>query len=834
MGACSMPDPGGLSVHSVVPCKSRTLSDGARSYATLMSVQSKGKSRAPGAASSPKFFAVTPPESDGSFNSNCKSPEFRGIEAAELPFMRSRAFGLSNDQVSPVPLSPPLGQTSVPRTKTSSNEPALSAGPEDTASHLEGSTFQTGTMAIRIKESYLWCATVGVLLILQLIFDSIGHQFQYVPHASDWCCGLLLLYCMASVFALRFASSVRPYAPYLLAFGSLCMTCQVSWHWHSHVAQVKDSLLQQPVLLNVSSIRSINNSTAASFQSNAIPSSLYVSLYESIFGASALDFLDTATFLVVLFLHCVQSSFLCRLGSRIAATVSVLQYTVLVCWPLTSPHLHASCVCRIVATGIWTVHLIRSAYVWESEAKHQAAYIDNLLHSLAEGRKTLAEVRKTLAEVCKALKDGQTADSVLNHMLKNTMADASGCIDLYCQERPHGEDVDLLSKASNGLFRGMWWCKLREAVLRMVAGQYESEPEVVNLHQFAEDFVRGRDVEFECPLHAVMLDPMACNVILDNAVTNATRHGCRTNPEVKLTMRVSEQSHNADAATIDSPIESEMPVEVRFTVTNRADLSRPAVKHWSTQQPNEPQQSKSPNSPVLSDGLGLSHIWMVANRADMVAELWQNEDMVHFELYFQTTALPPDTSLLPQRAGIVSLTPRWEVLGLDDSGIARKSLLMNLEKALPNANVQMYGKDAAEVEEFERAALERADVIILDQNIDVDGQELYGSTILTKLRKRGYRGFACVRSGNSAQADNDLSLKSGAQWHVGKEVPIPEMIRQLRREYDAFMLKQENESRPLFEAQSTPSSLTAADDNPPGRVCRFDATSSCSGEAVQP
>ena len=99
-------------------------------------------------------------------------------------------------------------------------------------------------------------------------------------------------------------------------------------------------------------------------------------------------------------------------------------------------------------------------------------------------------------------------------------------------------------------------------MLRMVAGQYESEPEVVNLHEFAADFVRGRDVEFECPLHVVMLDPMACDVILDHAVTNATRHGCRTNPEVKLTMRVSKQSHNADAATIDSPIESKMPVEV--------------------------------------------------------------------------------------------------------------------------------------------------------------------------------------------------------------------------------------------------------------------------------
>ena len=176
-------------MHSVV-YKSSTFSDGARSIAAWVSVQSKGKSRAPGTASYPRFFAVTPNESDGSFNSNVKPPGFRGIETAELAFMRSRTFALSNDQVSPVPPSPPLGQTSVPRTKPPSNEPG--AGPEDTAGHLEGSTFQTETMAIRIKESYHRCATVGVLLILQLILDSIGHRFQYVPQASDWCCGLLL------------------------------------------------------------------------------------------------------------------------------------------------------------------------------------------------------------------------------------------------------------------------------------------------------------------------------------------------------------------------------------------------------------------------------------------------------------------------------------------------------------------------------------------------------------------------------------------------------------------------------------------------------------------
>ena len=215
----------------------------------------------------------------------------------------------------------------------------------------------------------------------------------------------------------------------------------------------------------------------------------------------------------------------------------MLQCTVLVCWPLTSPHLHASWVCRTGATGIWTVHLIRSAYVWESEAKDQAAYIDDLLHSLAEGRKTIPEVRK-------ALKDGQTADSVLNHMLKNTMADAPGCIDLYCHARPHGEDVDLLSKASGASSEG---CGGANCAKRC----WGWSPDNTHQSRFAEDFVRGRDVEFECPLHVVWLDPMACNVILVNTVTNAARHGCRTNPEVQLTMRVSQQSHNAQVKPAD-------------------------------------------------------------------------------------------------------------------------------------------------------------------------------------------------------------------------------------------------------------------------------------------
>ena len=64
----------------------------------------------------------------------------------------------------------------------------------------------------------------------------------------------------------------------------------------------------------------------------------------------------------------------------------------------------------------------------------------------------------------------QIGKDMLNHILKNIMAEAAGCIDLYlCTQGQdkvtHGTDI---------LYRGMWWCKLREATVSVAEGEYES------------------------------------------------------------------------------------------------------------------------------------------------------------------------------------------------------------------------------------------------------------------------------------------------------------------------------------------------------------------------
>ena len=638
-----------------------------------------------------------------------------------------------------------------------------SVGTTNTAAD-EGLSFPTTTRAICVKDLHHWCATIWVLLILQFSCD-FGHQGFQVSRPSTWCGLALLIYSVVSALAIYYGPSASPYAGYLLAIGSVLMTCQMALHWDSHMGQFKDTIGVESVWPRADMLQ---NSTAPGSKIASLSSPIS----SSAFGSSPVEIMDTAMLFVILFENCMQSSFLTRLGVRLTAVVSVVQWLVIVCWPFGNPSTHPAWLCRIVAAGLWTAHLIRSSYVWESDLKQQAQVIDNL--------------QETLAEVSKNLEDRQTADSVLNHILKNTMADAGGCIELFVEESGFTDSDDgLLSKASNILFRGMWWCKLREALLKMVAGRYEAEPSHVDIQRFVRDFVRGRDMEHECPADTVVLDPMVCNIVLDNAVTNAKRHGHPVDPQVKLTVSVTE-----DTMVLSDECRQLESVKVRFLVTNRANPSRPALQNrWSSQKACAPLPKDS-TRPTLSDGLGLQHISMVANASGMVAQLWQVGQEVYFELCLNTMVKPTEV-LEVQAVHVAHPFPAGlTIMGLDDSAIARRTLKVNLDRDVPTATTEMYGKDIAEVEEFKQAALQRADILILDENVDLPGNEEAGSAILQELIAAGYKGFACIRSGNSAASDVAQSLAAGAHWHVGKEVPIRDMLQEMRVEYNNFLSRE--------------------------------------------
>ena len=319
-------------------------------------------------------------------------------------------------------------------------------------------------------------------------------------------------------------------------------------------------------------------------------------------------------------------------------------------------------------------------------------------------------------------------------------------------------------------------------MLRLVAGRYETELVPTNLQGFTQDLIRGRDMEHDCPQGTVELDPMVCNVVLDNAVTNAKRHGCARDPWVKLTVKVTPE----DGEHLDTDALVEARVRVRFLVSNRAYPQRPAIQtRWSSQSEgcrNSVASRKDPLHPTL----GLRYIGLAARASGMTAEVWQEDDEVFFVLCFSSVATPAEATDVAAGQAARPFPPGLTILGLDDSDIARFTLETNLQNVVPNGTVLMYGKDLDKVEEFKRTALESGDILILDENVDLPGADLHGSVTLKELIQKGYDEFACIRSGNSDPSAEALSFQSGAHWHVGKEVPMHQMIRDLQTQYTKF------------------------------------------------
>ena len=212
-------------------------------------------------------------------------------------------------------------------------------------------------------------------------------------------------------------------------------------------------------------------------------------------------------------------------------------------------------------------------------------------------------------------------------------------------------------------------------------------------------------VECECPAEAVELDPTACHIVLDNAVTNALRHGCPDDPRVKLAVHLVDPDATSPVSDGDAVISPAGPSQaraktLRFLVTNRANPQRaPLTDRWSSRGAGDclPHDAARP---ALSDGLGLQHIRMVTGACGMVAQLWQDGPDVFFELCAPTTTAAGATAGLsqPQPAPLVQLFPDGlTILCLDDSGVARESLQCMLNAEVPGATVATFGRDALEV-----------------------------------------------------------------------------------------------------------------------------------------
>jgi len=407
--------------------------------------------------------------------------------------------------------------------------------------------------------------------------------------------------------------------------------------------------------------------------------------------------------------------------------------------------------------------------------------------------------QKFLAEMLmqRQMHAAETADSILNHMLKNTFADVVGNLELFLGG---SSSEDVLRDAMLCLKRGIRVCKERQAYLKVVAGTYTPMLHPVALSQYGLDLVAGRPVTTDRLDAVVDFDSTLLTLILENILSNAIKHGHVDNPDITLTIR---------ELVGEEPDQNTRRLE--FAISNSVDEDRPPLDSAAIFEAHSAERSKYAvvRAPILSDGIGLTHTKLAADVGKIAISLSQEGSRVTFRAIVDTEifsngaqadlpvpALPnpftPLPSLMPgsddaAERPLPLLPPGLHFCILDDSASSLKLVVHQIRRELPDAVLKTYGAQESDVDLFTAMAVESADVVIVDQHLEYQGQSYLGTTIIRRLRLLGYKGLICVRSADDSPEDQLQYSQSGAHCFLSKTAGR-DLVHRIACAYNEFVL----------------------------------------------
>eukprot|EP00669_Euglena_mutabilis_P011421 TRINITY_DN606_c1_g1_i2.p1 TRINITY_DN606_c1_g1~~TRINITY_DN606_c1_g1_i2.p1 ORF type:complete len:526 (-),score=72.23 TRINITY_DN606_c1_g1_i2:224-1801(-) len=392
--------------------------------------------------------------------------------------------------------------------------------------------------------------------------------------------------------------------------------------------------------------------------------------------------------------------------------------------------------------------------------------------------------QKFLAETLLAhqMDAAEMADGILNHVLKNTLADVAGYIELFLAG---SSPADVLGEALHCLRRAMKACRDRQAYLKLMAGVYKPIQTSVNLQELVQDLVADQGVRVDCIDDALLMDRSLVTLILDTALAQAFRHGRPENPDVALTI--------GHVAT-DEPLDDDS-VRIEFVVTSAVDpdvlMLGPVT---SLPAPTSPDDIIScGRSALVPDGIGLRCSVTAAQLAGLTFTRGQVGGRIEFRVVGtflrsgarrlslngvgdQFPSSHPSDEPLPSRLCFFVM---------DDAAVSRCIMEHHIRSHCPTAVARVFGAQESDVELFPALAAEQADVVVLDQHLDYRESYL-GTDIAKQLLRLGYRGLVCIRSSEGSPADLELYAAAGAHVYIGKDVGGEETMRRIKTAYQQF------------------------------------------------
>mmetsp|Transcript_64942 Transcript_64942/g.107807 ORF Transcript_64942/g.107807 Transcript_64942/m.107807 type:complete len:702 (-) Transcript_64942:310-2415(-) len=407
-----------------------------------------------------------------------------------------------------------------------------------------------------------------------------------------------------------------------------------------------------------------------------------------------------------------------------------------------------------------------------------------------------------------AVQASRKADSILNHKLKNNMADAVGDIDMFIEDVEKVGNVNpqlvvQLKQAGASLRRGMKSCRHRQVYLQLVVNNYKPSLQPVHLQKFAMELTTGRHVRLFAEDVLVMIDPVLCELILDNLISNAFAHGHPINPNVEframlrpmMTAEEDRRQNNyapgetgsSDPIVLDGkgPCSSQQIMRLTLLVSNAKNPARPEVTEDYVKDVVSGKAVKGPSTSAMSDHIGLQHSFMAADTLGMTLSLKQRAQRVTAKLEGDVIMTHAGTAVRQSAEADLQAWPEnLKIYCIDDSAPARRLLFHNLTKWAATPNVRTYGQNEGEAVRFIEDTVNDADIAILDQHLEYGGEaNILGTDLVAELVARRFEGLICMRSANVADEDVRAYWAAGAHCVFGKDMLMKDMIQQMKREY---------------------------------------------------
>ena len=409
-----------------------------------------------------------------------------------------------------------------------------------------------------------------------------------------------------------------------------------------------------------------------------------------------------------------------------------------------------------------------------------------------------------------AVQASRKADSILNHKLKNNMADAVGDIDMFIEDvekvgnNVNPQSVDQLKQAGASLRRGMKSCRHRQVYLQLVVNNYKPSLQPVHLQKFAMELTTGRHVRLFAEDVLVMIDPVLCELILDNLISNAFAHGHPINPDVEfrtmlrpmMTAEENRRQNNdapgetgsSDPIVLDGkgPRSSQQIMRLTLLVSNAKNPARPEVTEDYVKDVVSGKTVKGPSTSAMSDHIGLQHSFMAADTLGMTLSLNQRAQRVTAKLEGDVVITTQPVTAVHRSAEVdLQAWPKGlKIYCIDDSAPARRLLFHNLTTWAATSNVRTYGQNEGEAVRFIEDTVNDADIAILDQHLEYGGEaNILGTDLVAELVARRFEGLICMRSANVADEDVRAYKTAGAHCVFGKDILMKDMVQQMKQDY---------------------------------------------------